>query len=161
MGINDFWAKVGTQGVWSTDKLRKLGNETGIMQQRSTISTPEEIKIGDVFSSIFGAHPALVISMDEKDVKAVIMSTNDASHNIYQIKHSRFFKGNYVTFTVVTSSIEIAKAKYLGSIDDKKDIIKIIKALRSRYKNILTLRHHKIPLQEKVVIDIDDIDNFD
>lgn len=161
MGMDEFWKEVETKSTWDRSKLKDLGNRTGMFSKRTTISIPEDIKIGDIFSSPFGAHPAMIISIKEGRVTAVVLSTTNAPHNIYQVKESRFFKGNYVTFSIISASTEVAKSKYLGYLDSKKDIIAIIKALKVKYKEVLSLRQSKPKLTTiEALINLDEVDNF-
>lgn len=145
MGITDFWQEINTKPSWGRDQLRALGDKMGVTTSRSNISTPDDIRVGDVFSSVFTAHPALIISVNEDSVTAVVMSTKEATHSIYQIKSSRFFRGNYITYTIINHTIEGARAKYLGYMDNKGEIKHIMKLLKAKYKQVLSLRPPKKP----------------
>lgn len=163
MGMDEFWKEVDKKESWSKGQLRNIGGTTGMFNKKSSIFTPEDIRVGDIFSSPFGAHPALVISVEGNWLNAVIMSTTEAPHNIYTIEHSRFFRGNFVTYSIFSSPIDIARTKYLGYIDNKKDINNVMKALKARYRYLFSEKSkQKVEVSRQLAIgSLDDLDNFD
>lgn len=138
---------------WDTPFLIKMLKQKGLGEEwDKSLTTPVELKIGDIYISNYMSHPALIIKIHGDNVTSVILSTKEASHNIYQITYSRFFRGSYVTLTVMNTSIGAARAKYLGSIDGKEDMKHIMKMLRARYKEELSLRPKKqLRIEEGII----------
>lgn len=151
--MEKFVADLGARKQWDTPYLMKIINDRNLVKGwEKQLHNPTELKIGDVYASNFMNHPAMIIKIRGNEVTSVCLTTKNASHNIYQIQNSRFFKDSYVTLTVLNTTVEHALTRYIGTMESKEDMKQVMKALRTRYKLELSLRPTKIKEEEAKVI---------
>lgn len=151
--MDKFIADLGARKQWDTPYLVKIIKDRNlVLNWDKNLHSPTELRIGDIYASNFMNHPAVIIKVRGNEVTSVCLTSKNATHNIYQIQHSRFFRGSYVSLTILNTSIEHALSRYLGSLEGKEDIKQIMKALRERYKLELSLRPLKLIKEEAKII---------
>lgn len=135
-----------------TDMLYKLKARKEKMEiAPRRIMHPETLAVGDVILAPtgFGMHPALVFAVNNDDVLVVTLSSKDKSHNIYQIKHSRFLRDSYVTNQVIRIDTLSAIGEYKGTFDNAKELEKIVSLLQKWYSSNLKIKHARKQTKRK------------
>ena len=100
---------------------------------------PESIKKYDIFTTMVcnSPHPIICFKVDTEFVYGVSMTSTIKVHNIFEIQKSRFFKGKFITNTVIKMKKEDALENFVGVYDTKKEADEFFKVLRNFYKQVM------------------------
>lgn len=154
--MKDFLKELEKQQSWDTNKVKSMLAKRGMDTNHKPFQTVKDVQVGDIFSSSFTSHPAIVVKIEGANIIAASMSSTESRHNVYTIGNSRFFNGSFITMTLLTTSIEQVKSRYLGTLDSKKDMQNLQRALRRRYKELFAR-----PISLKKELSMDYLDEFD
>lgn len=97
---------------------------------------PSNIEKYDVvYTAAFGIpHPILIFKVKDGNCYGILMSSSKGSHCLYEIQHSRFFKGCCATITLIKEDEVSLLNKWVGVFDNKREADIII----STFKKYLT-----------------------
>lgn len=99
---------------------------------------PTKLKKGDILSlNLFGKCRPVIVVKEIKNYCIVIpMSSTEDSLNIHSF-NSRFYGEGYFNMQLLTLKLEHMQDKFIGVLDDNKNLNIAIKKLRQYYNNII------------------------